>query len=50
MRHRVDSTALDDIYTFIEDVKTEATATESKSDESQSEPEIQTDSSTSATE
>jgi KaiC/GvpD/RAD55 family RecA-like ATPase len=47
MRNRVDNTALEDIYTHFEDIKTEPTTAESESEESQPqvEPETQSDSS-----
>jgi len=48
MRNRVDNTALEDIYTHFEDIETEPTATESRSEELQPEPETQPGSSSSA--
>jgi hypothetical protein len=42
MRNRVDNTAMDDIYTPYEEVKAEPTTTESSSEQSQSQPESET--------
>ena len=44
MRNRVDNTALEDIYTHFEDIKTEPTVVESKSEESQPQAESETQS------
>ena len=48
MRNRVDNTALEDIYTHFEDIETEPTATESRSEELQPEAETQPGSSSPA--
>jgi len=48
MRNRVDNTALDDVYTPLEEVKTEPTTAESKPEEAEPESETQPDSSSSA--
>jgi hypothetical protein len=45
MRNRVDNTALEDIFSHFDDIKTEPTTIESKSEELQPESETQTDSS-----
>ena len=44
MRNKVDDTALEDIYTYSEEVQTEPATTESESEESQPTPEEQSDS------
>ena len=47
MRNRVDNTALEEVYTHSEDVETESTTTEFKSEEAQPDSETQPDSSSS---
>ncbi|MBA7640952.1 hypothetical protein ES703_48624 [subsurface metagenome] len=42
MRNRVDNTALEDIFSHFDDVKTEPTTIESKSEELQPQPESET--------
>lgn len=48
MRKNVDNTALDDVYTPSEEIETEPITTKPKSEETQQEPKISTDSSTSS--